>query len=239
MKSAISTLLCASLVLWVCSCDSKQTGATATDTPPPEKVRVLPVTPGDQWIYQVSLEIPSGITSPGAGGVSTKHRRTRTYLGKRSAADGLPEVDCFEVVVPGSPNEREFVEILDDRILMRGSLVMRPETTRPFWPNQPIVFFQMGMRPGTKLLDVSETGNALSRRTEDIAIEDIKVPAGTFNCHRLLTTGNDGEIELRRTVWFSPGNGIIREEKARYRREKLLYREIQELTALKRAEGSK
>ena len=65
------------------------------------------------------------------------------------------------------------------------------------------------------------------------------VPAGTFNCHRLLTTGNDGEIELRKTLWFSPGNGIIREEKTRYRREKLLFRETQELIELKRATASK
>lgn len=234
MKAAFHLLLGTALGLCVCSCDSKKTRESEA-AEVPAKVSLLPVKPGDQWIYQVNLEIPSGVTSPGAGGVSTKHRRTRTYLGKKSAAEGLPEVDCFEVVVPGSPDEREFVEIHDDRILMRGSLIMRPETTKPMWLDQPVPFFQVGMIPGTKFPEVSAPGNAFSRNTEDIAVEDIKVPAGTFNCHRLLTTGNDGEVELRKTVWFSPGNGIIREEKTRYRREKLLFRETQELTELKRA----
>lgn len=238
MKTAFHFLIGAAIAAFFTSCDPEKPKPPAPDKAP-TKVSVLPVKPGDQWVYQVSLEIPSGITSPGAGGVSTKHRRTRTYLGKKAAADGLPEVDCFEVVIPGSPDEREFVEIHDDRILMRGSLIMRPEVTKPMWLDPPVPFFQLGMLPGTKFPEVSAPGNAFSRNTEDIAVEDITVPAGTFNCHRLLTTGNDGEIELRKTVWFSPGNGIIREEKTRYRREKLLFREIQELTAIKRADGSK
>lgn len=234
MKTASFFLLTAIAACCFVSCESKKPAAPAESQAAAE-TRILPANPGDQWIYQVSLEIPPGITSAGAGAISTKHSRTRTYLGKKSAAEGLPEVDCFEVVVPGSPDEREFVEIHADRILMRGSLIMRPETTKPMWLDPPVPFFQAGMVPGTKFPEVSAPGNAFSRNTEDIAVEDITVPAGTFNCHRLLTTGNDGEIELRKTLWFSPGNGIIREEKTRYRREKLLYREIQELTVLKRA----
>ncbi len=234
MKTASHFFLTAVAACCVVSCDAKKPAAE-THAPAAPKTGILPVKPGDQWIYHVSLEIPAGITSAGAGGVSTKHRRTRTYLGKKSAAEGLPEVDCFEVVVPGSPDEREFVEIHDDQILMRGSLIMRPETTKPMWLDPPVPFFQAGMVPGTKFPEVSAPGNAFSRNTENIAVEDITVPAGTFNCHRLLTTGNDGEIELRKTVWFSPGSGIIREEKTRYRREKLLLRETQELIELKRA----
>ena len=234
MKTALQLLLTATAACCVVSCDAKKPAAE-THGPTTPKAGILPVNPGDQWIYNVSLEIPSGITSAGAGGVSTKYRRTRTYLGKKSAAEGLPEVDCFEVVVPGSPDEREFVEIHDDRILMRGSLIMRPETTKPMWLDPPVPFFQAGMIPGTRFPEVSAQGNAFSRNTENIAVEDITVPAGTFNCHRLLTTGNDGEIEMRKTVWFSPGNGIVREEKTRYRREKLLFRETQELIELKRA----
>lgn len=237
MKIPLAAIMSASLAMLVASCDSKKTETKGTPGEP-AKIRILPVSPGDRWVYDVSLEIPSGITSAGAGAVSTKHRRPRTYLGKKSAAEGLPEVDCFEVTVPGSPDEREFVEIQNDRILLYGSLIMRPETTKPMWMDKPVLFFQTGMIPGTKIPEVSTDNRAFTRQTEDIAVEDVKVPAGTFHCHRLLMNGNDGEIELRRTIWFSPGNGIIREEKTRYRREKLLYREIQELSELKRAAAS-
>ena len=48
-------------------------------------------------------------------------------------------------------------------------------------------------------------------------------------------TCTDGDLELRRTVWFAPGPGIVREEKSRYRLDKLIFRETQELVELKRA----
>jgi hypothetical protein len=198
-------------------------------------VPVLPVKPGDAWIYQVRLVIPADASSPGSAEVDTSYQGVRTYLGKTSAAKGLPETDCFEVVVPGSPNEREFVEIHDDRILMRGSLILRPETTKPMWLATPVPFVIAGMKPGTFLPEFRTTDGALSRRTEVIAREDVTVPAGTFPCVRLLTTGSDGELELRSTVWFAFGKGIIRKEKTRYRGDKVIYRETQELTKVTKA----
>jgi hypothetical protein len=234
MKPGTAAVLLTLLVVFPSSCDQPEIKPAATVPDTDERMRkddmpVLPVKPGDAWIYQTSLVIPADVTSPGASEVSTSHQRVRTYLGKMSAAEGLPETDCFEVVVPGSPSEREFVEIHDDRILMRGSLILRPETTKPMWLATPIPFVIAGMKSGTVLPEFKTTDGALSRRTEVIAREDVTVPAGTFPCVRMLTTGRDGDIELRRTVWFSPGKGIIREEKTRYRGEKLLYRETQEL----------
>ncbi len=199
-------------------------------------IPLLPVQTGDRWIYQTSLSIPAGVTSEGAAEVNTSHRRTRTYLGKTSAAEGLPAVDCFEVLVPGSPAEREFVEIHDDRILMRGSLIIRPETTRPMWLADPVPFVIAGMKAGTAMPGFRTGDGALSRRTEVIAREDITVPAGTFPCIKLLTTGSDGDLELRRTIWFAPRKGIIREEKNRYRSDKLVFREVQELAEMKPAD---
>lgn len=238
MKIPVLHPLAALLVLMLPACDSKKDKRAAGAAPLEEAARVadtpiLPVKPGDSWTYDARLEIPADVTSSGAAAVSTKHRRVRTYLGKKSAADGLPETDCFQVSVPGSPDEREFVEIHDDRILMRGSLIMRPETTQPMWLKTPVPFVIAGMKPGTAMPELKTTDGSLTRETKVIAREEITVPAGNFRCIRLLTTGNDGEIELRRTVWFAPGKGIIREEKARYRRDKLIYRETQDLAEIR------
>lgn len=243
MKTRVPVLLSALAALFLAACDSKKPAAAPALTPKEEATRqadmpILPVNPGDTWTYHVVLEIPADVTSEGAAAVSTKHRRTRTYLGKKSAAEGLPETDCFEVVVTGSPDEREFVEIQDDRIMMRGSLIMRPETTKPMWLETPVPFVFAGMKSGTALPEVKTADGSLLRKTQVIAREDITVPAGTFHCIRLLTTGYDGELELRRTVWFAPGKGIIREEKTRYRREKLIFRETQELAEMKKAQGA-
>ena len=206
--------------------DEKTPEVTAPDQP---DVPILPARKGDVWIYEVRLEIPADITSPGAVAVDETHQRTRTYLGKIAAAKGLPEVDCFEVSIPGFPSEREFVDILNDRILMRGSLIMRPETTQPVWLDHAIPFVIAGMKPGTETPEIQSPGGALSRKIQVIAREDIKVPAGTFPAIRLLMTGMDGDLEIRRTIWFSPKTGIVREEKSRYRLGKLIFRETQQL----------
>lgn len=223
MKTA--AMLAALLVVSCRPHSSSTTSSAEPDTP------ILPVSPGDSWIYQTHLVIPAGVTSPGASAVDTKFQRVRTYLGKKSAAESLPEVDCFEVTVPGFPAEREFVEIHDDRILMYGSLVMRPETTKPMWLETPVPFVIAGMKPGDALPEARTPEGGFTRRTEVLDREDITVPAGTYHCIHLLTTGNDGDLLLVRKVWFAPGHGIIREEKTRIRRGREIFREIQELTA--------
>jgi hypothetical protein len=227
------------LILSSVSCNRPQ----KTDAVLESKVRaksdvpLLPVTKGDAWIYKVHLEIPENVTSPGAAEVDQNHQRTRTYLGKISPAAGLPEVDCFEVVVPQSPVEREFVEIHDDRILMRGSMIMRPETTRPMWLDHPVPFVVAGMKAGTETPEIQVPGGSLSRKTQVIGREDVTVPAGTFPSIRLLMSGSDGDLELRRTIWFSPGTGIVREEKTRYRFDKVIFRETQELAKMTKGNG--
>lgn len=198
------------------------TAETRSDVP------MLPTAPGDRWIYQVQVEFPAGITAPDAPAETRNHEQTRTYLGKTHPAEGLPEVDTFEVTAPNSPTEREFVEILPDRILMRGSLIMKPNA-HPMWLQTALPFVMAGMKAGTALPELEAGAGALKRKIQVVAREDLTVPAGTFPCIRILMTGTDGDIELRRTTWFSPGTGIIAEEKTRYRNNRVLFRESQKL----------
>jgi hypothetical protein len=236
MRALRSILFFAWLALFLCSCDP-DTHETRSGPPDDNSadVPLLPVAQGDSWIYQVRLRIPAGVTSATAAEVDTSYRSVRTYLGKVSAGVGLPEVDCFEVLVPGSPKEREFVEIHPDRILTRGSLVMRLEHSASLWLEDPLTYVSAGMRAGDSLPDFVSSDGGIIRRTKVIGRENVTVSWGTFRCIRLLTTGCDGELDLRRTIWFSPGCGIIREEKSRYRRDRLVSREVSELIECKRA----
>jgi len=229
----------ASLILAAVSlsaCDSSR-----EKDPPPRTVQteiaaevqadtpILPLTQGDHWLYRVHLEIPADVTSAGAAEIDSNHQLTRTYIGKIFPAEGLPLVDCFEVAAPAMPVEREFVEIHPDRILMRGSMLMRPETTHPMWLDHAVPFVFAGMKPGTGSPEIKAVAGGLSRKTQVVAREPVTVPAGTYPSIRLLMTGMDGELELRRTIWFTPRIGIVREEKIRYRLGKLIFRETQEL----------
>lgn len=189
---------------------------------------ILPLDAGDWWKYRVNVEVPPGITSEGAAAVEIEHDKKRVYLGKITPGEGLPEVDAFDVTVPGQPLERELVEIYEDRIMMRGSA--RPDKGgKPVWLETPIPFVFAGMRPGMEMLPLSIQDGASKRITKVVARESVEVPAGTYPCIRLLMTGNDGQLELRRTTWFSPGTGIVKEEKTRYAGEKLIFRETTSL----------
>lgn len=226
------------LALCVCLCGiltncGKQ--APAQKNTPSADTPILRVSKGDAWHYQVRTRIPAGVTAPGSAEVDVSYERVRRFIGKIIPAEGLPEVDCFEVTNPGSPVEREFVEIHDDRILMRGSLIMRPEATQPLWLEPAVPFIIAGLRPGDKLPDVEAVGGSRTRTTVVVAREEITVPPGTFRTIRLLMTGEDGRVKLRRTLWFAPGHGLIREESSRSLDGTLLREETSELTALKRA----
>jgi hypothetical protein len=219
---------------WLCACHQDEVRPPAPDRSAAD-LPMLPAAQGDSWIYQVRLRIPAGVTSATAAEVDVTYQGTRTFLGKVSAGAGLPATGCFEVSLPGSPREREFVDIFPDRILTRGSLVMRSEASRPLWLEQSETFVAAGMKAGDRLPDFVSTDGGIIRRTKVIGREHVTVPGGSFRCIRLLTTGSDGELDLRRSIWFAPGTGIIREEKARYRRDRLVLREVRELVEVRRA----
>lgn len=192
---------------------------SAADTP------LLPVKEGDYWKYKVTIQIPPGITSEGASAVEIDQVRTRTYRGKVKVAADYPEVDAFDVVMPGEAMERELAEIHEDRILMRGSAHPDQPDARPFWIDPPIPFVIAGIRPGQEMAKVGLNDNSTTRGLNVVAREQVETPAGVFPAIRLLITGRDGQFELRKTVWFVPGLGIAKEEKTRYAGEKLIFRE--------------
>lgn len=235
MKPPLRIAALLSSAVFLISCDSKEkdvaaaAAAAAADPLTKQDTPMMPVTKGDFWTYDVRLEIPAGVTSSDAAEVDATHQMVRTYLGKVPVGEGLPETECFEVVVPGAPTEREFVEIQNDKILMRGSMILRADAKRPMWLPKPIPFVFAGMKPGTEGPEIHAPGGSLTRKTQVVAREDVTVPAGTYPSIRILMTGLDGELELRRTTWFAPGTGIVREEKNRYRKGKLIYKETLQL----------
>lgn len=198
----------------------------AADTP------ILPLRVGDSWRYKVKVEVPPGVTSEGAAAVEIEQDKTRVFKGKVFVAEGLPEVDAFDVTVAGQPVERELVEIHDDRILMRGSTQPEVPGAEPLWLDPPVPFVTAGLRAGQTLASLGVQEGARKRGLKVVAREKVTVPAGEYDAIRLLMTGNDGQFEVRRTTWFVPRVGIVKEEKARYAKDTLLFRETTELTGM-------
>jgi hypothetical protein len=235
------------VVLTACilpACDRKPeptAGNAAGDTSPPatspsadqpaapSEIPLLPLAKGDFWRYQVGVEVTAP-NQPAGAPESKTHQSTRTYLGKLKPAPEKPEVDVFEVVIPNSPTERELVEIYPDRILMRGSIRLTPgEEPKLMWLDPPVPFVLSHIRPGSSLPSLTVAQGETSRGISVVGREDVTVPAGTFRAIRLLMTGKDSGLEMRRTIWFAPGIGIVRDQTARYTADTLLFRQTQEL----------
>lgn len=210
-------------------------GATTPDAVAAKDIPLLPVTPGDFWKYRVRIEIPAGVTSKEAASIDTTHERIRTYIGKVAMVSGQADVDCFEVVTKGSPVTREFVNLSKDRIELRGELLMKDSASRPIVFPTPVLFVRAGLKAGDALefpaLAQGNSGVVARRGSQIIGREEIEVPAGKFESIRMLMTGTDGRIESRRTLWFSPGSGIIREERVRYAEGRVIEKETHELVA--------
>lgn len=229
-------VLCLPVVLLV-SCDSEtvapmtaRTFAEAADTP------LLRISAGDFWTYEVRVEIPAGVTGREAASVDVSHSRTRTFLGKTPFLEGEPAVDCFEVTTPGSPATREFVAIWDDRVELLGEMMMKGPESRPIVFPEPIMFIRAGLRAGDTIeipaLTFEGSGMVAPRSCRVIGREEIQVPAGTFQAIRLMMGSVDGKIETRRLLWFSPGVGIVREERVRYAEGRIIVRETHVLSEM-------
>ena len=193
------------------------------------EIPILPLKEGDYWKYNVIVEIPEGITSEGAAAIETEVERVRTYVGKVPVVNGAPPIDAFDVTTPGSPRQRELVDITDDKIMMRGSMMPDQAGAKPILLEKPVLFVIAGMRPGQQSLKIGVTGGQTNRGLKVVAREKVRTAAGDFESIRILMTGNDGPVEIRKTTWFAAGVGIVKEEKTRYADGKLLVRETSDL----------
>lgn len=191
---------------------------------------ILAVKVGDFWKYRVNVEVPAGITKADAPATSLELGKIRTFKGRVKVSEKHPEAEAFDVDVTGQPLERELVEIYGDRIMMRGTIRPNEINAKPFWMEPAVPFVFAGLRPGQELTRLGAMGGASKRVLKVVAREKITVPAGNFNAIRLLMTGNDGQFELHKTIWFVPKMGIVKEEKTRYSDGLLIFRETAELT---------
>lgn len=229
-------LLALACLIPLAACEKKEEKPEATEKPSAASLELqaqdmplLPLKKGDSWKYKVRVEIPPDITSEGAAAMDVEKEMERMYLGKMKIGDNEPEVDVFEVSLPGEKTTRELVEIHDNRIMMRGT--SEPNGGNTVWLDPPVLFVFAGMRPGQETVKISSEEGVRQRDIQVVARETVTVPAGEFPAIRLLMTGSDAGFVLRKTTWFSPKTGIVKEEKTRYAGDKLLFRETTELVA--------
>lgn len=202
-------------------------------------VPILSVTPGDTWVYTVTLQVPENAQSSGSPLINQTFERKRTYLGKVKPSGNRPETDCFEIEATGSPIEREFVEISDEQVKMRGSEIVGNAEALPLWMEPAVVLVQAGVQAGESLPPIKindpRTGAEYARQIQIVGREKVAVAGREFATIRILMSGKDGvvnPIEMRRTIWFAPQYGIVKEEKSRFINDTLMLKEVIELKSM-------
>ncbi|MCU0779786.1 MAG: hypothetical protein MUF04_01640 [Akkermansiaceae bacterium] len=203
----------------------------------PSEVPLLPIKAGDFWRYQVDLEVMNPSTAADGAAAAPETRSfsvTRTYLGKLPVKPDKPPVDVFEVVTPGEETERELVEIHADQIHLRGSVPFKDGVAgKPIWLDTPVPFVAANIRAGSSLPSISMAEGEVTRGIQVVGREEVVVPAGTFRAIKLLMSGMDSKaagIEMRRTTWFAPGVGIVKEITSRYTKDLKIMTRTQILT---------
>ena len=144
-----------------------------------------------------------------------------------------PDTGCFEIEAKGTPVEREYVDINDERVMMRGSGSVGSAEIKPLWLDPGVLLVRAGLLGGETLppIEIKDpaSGAVVRRLIQIIGRESIETAGRKFNTIRILMTGTDGGMELRRTIWFAPHYGIVKEEKSRFINDQLVLKETSEL----------
>lgn len=202
-------------------------------------IPILPVSEGDTWVYQVTVQMPEGVTADGKAVEGAAFERKRTYVGKIKPSAAHPETGCFQLEAKGSAVEREFVDIDEERVIMRGSGVEGSSEVPPLWLEPGVLLVRAGLLGGESMPPIQindpKTGAEVKRQIQIIGREPVVAAGRTFDTIRILMTGVDGKegnFTLRRTIWFAPHYGIIKEEKGRYINDKVVIKESMILTSM-------
>jgi hypothetical protein len=184
---------------------------------------------GDTWRYRVALTNPKDSRTGAL--VEAEYEMTRVFVGEREVMG--KSYPCFELRSADGPVVREFVEIEEDRILLRGQGIRLENggTGAAMVFDSPVLFVRAGLSGGESLPLMELSKEPLVRRMiRVIAREKVEVPAGVFtDSIRMQMVGVDGGIGLRHTFWFVPGTGLVKEEIVRETKDALLLRERREL----------
>jgi hypothetical protein len=213
-------------------CEKKATVAAKQPTPQltDADVPVLKISDGQEWTYRVTIENPKhSLTGEPASG---SFERIRRFVGSIEPGGDRPPTDCFEVRANGAKTLREYVSITPEEVSIVGQAFLNDSGVQEnlIWLEHPITFFRAGLMAGDSLpLVLMNKDKKLWRMVRVIGREKIKVPAGEFDTVRLQMIGQDGPVAIRRSYWFCPGVGIVREEKIREVDGKAVFSETDEL----------
>ncbi|MCP5538390.1 MAG: hypothetical protein H7A51_19420 [Akkermansiaceae bacterium] len=207
---------------------------------------------GDFWTYQVVVEVQEGTTLPTGvdgqkiekldGKVRASYMQTSVYRGLKSMKEGGPEVHAFYVSNGDQLEEIEYMYIRHDAVEAAGSKQegKAPKELMPLSKAIPLVRSEWkGGEAFPFMMDtvVGEQKIRLVRKFKVLGWETLETDAGKFKALHVQVTGLNGPMEIKRSYWFTPGTGFIKEVKKYYLGDKTVFTQTRVLEKTGKAQA--
>ncbi len=206
--------------------------AAAQDSKPIWKPSV-----GDSWTYKVVVETREGTQLPEEvsgqkiekfeGKVRATFQQTSVYRGVEKMTEKSGSAHAFYVSSGGQLEEIQYMEITPDAVRAAGTKQegKNPQDVMPL--SAPVPLAEAGWKGGEGFPFVMDTvvgGRKIHmvRKFKVLGWETLETGAGRFKALHVQVTGMNGPMELKRSYWFAPGTGFVKEVKKYYLGEQMV-----------------
>lgn len=210
---------------------------------------------GDSWTYQVVVEVLEGTELPEGvdgqkiekidGKIRASYKQTSVYHGlKLMKKDDEKEVHAFYVSNGKQLEEIEYMNITEVAVEAAGAK-KEGKTPKPVMPLSKAIPLILSEWKGGEafpfVMDtvVGEQQIRLVRKFKVLGWESLETKAGKFKCLHVQVTGLNGPMEIKRSYWFTPGTGFIKEVKKYYLGDKTVFTQTRVLEKMGKAEAKK
>jgi len=202
---------------------------------------------GDSWTYSVTVEVQEGSQLPDdvegqkieklEGKQRATFIQTNVYKGPQPISKDGPEFHAFYVFNGKELEEIQYMKITDTSVeaaavKQEGS---KPQPVLPLSKPIPLIMSSWKGGEGFPFMMDHEMGGRkirMVRKFKVLGWETLETKAGKFNAMHVQVTGKNGAIELKRSYWFAPRVGFIKEVKKYYAGDKTILTQIRVLEKL-------
>lgn len=218
---------------------------------PPEKNKVLwNPSAGDTWTYKITLEVAKDTTIPSdiegqvieelEGKIRTTYLQTAVYHGLLPISEDGPKAHAFYFSNGKQLEEIQYMLIEGNMVKAMASKQEGKKPRKLISLSIPIPLVDVSWKGGESfpvMMDqvVEDKQIRMSRMFRAIGWEQVETDAGDFKALHVQVTGMNGGLELKRSYWFVPGVGFIKEDKKYYLADKMILRQVRELTETSKA----
>ncbi|MFK7911286.1 MAG: hypothetical protein AB8F34_11900 [Akkermansiaceae bacterium] len=188
---------------------------------------------GDSWSYRVAVTVQEGTELPKDipgqkiekfdGKTRATYLQEMVYrglqpLGEAKDGEAVTTGHAFTISVGGTLVETQFNAISDTAI---DALGVQPAGKELKPLSKPIPLVGSGWKGGEAFpfmmeFPVDGKNVRMVRKFKVIGWETLETKAGKFKALHVQVTGLNGQMEIKRSYWFTPGTGFIKEVKKYY-----------------------